>query len=193
MLAVCLSADDPRKILTTNRLNFSISKDALQGWIRTASQRVADIERLISRISLERANARDLIALKILFDLPKIIKALSGAPNQPIKELGAWKVWWAAVENQWLLCENPPLSIREGMIKSGVSKNWWDNHLSRNASDCKTSKPNGKKPVFPHLKSVLTRFSVIISKFPKQISTRFPTILSENRHWLMVSASLPLS
>jgi len=112
----------------TDRLNCVeyFKKDAFcRAEAELLLKRVADIERLISRISFERANARDLIALKNSFSVfPKIIKTLSGAPIQPIKEilcaLEGFEALQLKIEST--IVENPPLSIREGgMIKSGVS------------------------------------------------------------------------
>lgn len=112
----------------TDRLNCVeyFKKDAFcRAEAELLLKRIADIERLISRISFERANARDLIALKNSFSIfPKIIKALSGASVQPIKELlGALEGFDSLqLKIESTIVENPPLSIREGgMIKSGVS------------------------------------------------------------------------
>ncbi len=62
----------------TERLNCveTFKKDAfIRAEIELLLKRVADIERLIGRISFERANARDLVALKISFDtFPQIDK-----------------------------------------------------------------------------------------------------------------------
>ncbi|NLE01560.1 MAG: DNA mismatch repair protein MutS, partial [Fibrobacter sp.] len=88
-------------------------------------KRVADIERLISRITFERANARDLIALKNSFTVfPKIVKHLSGTNlsliDQCTSALYGFESLVSKIEST--IVENPPLSIREGgIIKAGVS------------------------------------------------------------------------
>ncbi|HEX3019076.1 MAG TPA: DNA mismatch repair protein MutS [Chitinispirillaceae bacterium] len=89
-------------------------------------KRIADIERLISRITFERANARDLVALKNSFSVfPQIIKALGSASVNRIRELLVALEGFDSLllKIESTIVDNPPLSIRDGgMIKSGVSE-----------------------------------------------------------------------
>lgn len=112
----------------TDRLNCveHFKKDAFsRGEIELQLKRISDIERLISRISFERANARDLVSLKNSFSVfPKIIKTLCTVSVEQIKQLlsrlEGFEPLVARIEST--IVDNPPLSIREGgMIKSGVS------------------------------------------------------------------------
>lgn len=88
-------------------------------------KRVADIERLIGRISFERANARDLISLKnSLENFPKIISSLSNVKLKYIQELVASLNGFEPLAQKIgeTIAENPPLSIRDGgIIKDGIS------------------------------------------------------------------------
>lgn len=114
--------------LITERLNCVeyFKKDAFsRGESELLLKRISDIERLIGRVSFERANARDLVSLKSsLMVFPKIIKALSSAPVQRINQLLAALQGFDDIvaKIEATIVENPPLSIREGgMIKSGIS------------------------------------------------------------------------
>jgi DNA mismatch repair protein MutS len=88
-------------------------------------RRIADIERLIGRITFERANGRDVLSLaRSLAVFPDIMKLLSTAPCAPLVDirnsLAGFEPVAGAVEAT--LVSNPPLSLREGgLIKSGVS------------------------------------------------------------------------
>jgi len=88
-------------------------------------KRVADIERLIGRVTFERANARDVVALKqSLTVFPKLVKILSASPLEPIAAIReSLKGFEALVEKiEATLLDNPPLSLRDGnLIKPGVS------------------------------------------------------------------------
>lgn len=89
-------------------------------------KKISDIERLISRVTFERANARDLISLKNSFLIfPKIIKTISSVPVDRIMQLVAQLNDFESIAEkiESTIVDNPPLSIREGgMIKSGVSE-----------------------------------------------------------------------
>jgi DNA mismatch repair protein MutS len=93
--------------------------------IQLLLKRISDIERLIGRITFERANARDLISLKqSLAVFPSIKKALSNSPALVIKNLVSLLDGFEPVVEMIgsNILENPPLSIREGgLIKPGVS------------------------------------------------------------------------
>jgi DNA mismatch repair protein MutS len=87
---------------------------------------MADIERLIGKVTLERANGRDLIALRRSLALfPRLFKTLSAATPPPlVREAAAaltgFEELVAAIGNA--LVDDPPLSIREGgLIRTGHS------------------------------------------------------------------------
>ncbi|NLP01735.1 MAG: DNA mismatch repair protein MutS [Fibrobacter sp.] len=112
----------------TERLNCVeyFKKDAfVRGELELLLKRVSDIERLISRITFERANARDLCALKnSLMIFPRIIKALSEADVPLLKQLVQSLEGFDPIASKIdaAIVDNPPLSIREGgMIKAGVN------------------------------------------------------------------------
>jgi DNA mismatch repair protein MutS len=87
---------------------------------------IADIERLIGRITYERANARDLNGLKdSLRAFPRLIKSLSSSELPLVREtIGALQGFDdLADEIERTIQDNPPLSVREGnLIKPGVSE-----------------------------------------------------------------------
>jgi DNA mismatch repair protein MutS len=87
---------------------------------------IADIERLIGRITFERANARDLVSLKeSLQTFPRIIKALDATTGSLVKKTGATLEGFEpeAKRIAETLVDSPPLSVREaGLIRPGISK-----------------------------------------------------------------------
>lgn len=96
-----------------------------RGEIALLLKGVADIERLIGRVTFERANARDLVALRFSLEaFPKIAKVLSTVKEPAVAALvGAVEGFEAvAARIAATLVDAPPLSIREGgMILLGVS------------------------------------------------------------------------
>jgi DNA mismatch repair protein MutS len=101
-------------------------KDAfVRSEVELLLKRVADVERIIGKVTFERANARDLTALRqSLETLPRIIKALAGAAVKPVADLagriGGFEELAALIGAT--IADNPPLSIREGgIIREGVS------------------------------------------------------------------------
>lgn len=88
-------------------------------------KRVADIERLIGRISFERANARDLVSLKNSLEVfPEITATLSKVKLKLVSELVLTLDGFDPLVEKIgkTLVDDPPLSIREGgIIKQGVS------------------------------------------------------------------------
>jgi DNA mismatch repair protein MutS len=98
----------------------------IRGEIGLHLKSVADIERLIGRISFERANARDLIALKDSIKIfPLIIKCLETTPCDMIKIIGNSLNDFESITDdiEKTIIDSPPLTIREGgIIKPGISK-----------------------------------------------------------------------
>ncbi len=88
-------------------------------------KKVTDIERIIGKITLERANARDLIALKQSIEtFPQIVKALSACSVGPIVGLRSALENFSDISDliASTLVDSPPLSLREGgLIRQGVS------------------------------------------------------------------------
>ena len=84
---------------------------------------IFDLERLNGRISLRRANARDLAALKnSLRRLPGIKDLLAGSPSELLSEiaLGLDPLEDAAELIEKAICDEPPISTKEGgMIREG--------------------------------------------------------------------------
>jgi len=120
----------PLKSITeiTERLNCVefFKKDTFtRGDVELHLKRVSDIERLIGKITFERANARDLLALQqSLETFPKIGKALQKAAPQRIRELAAALEGFDDLRSKIAatITDSPPLSLREGgIIRQGVS------------------------------------------------------------------------
>ena len=88
-------------------------------------RQIADIERLIGRITFERAGGRDVLSLSRSLEVfPKIVKLLSAAPCAQLVDLKNSLVDFGSLVETvaHTLVENPPLSCKEGgLIRSGVS------------------------------------------------------------------------
>ncbi|MBN1758514.1 MAG: DNA mismatch repair protein MutS [Chitinispirillaceae bacterium] len=88
-------------------------------------KRVADIERLIGKVTFERANARDLVSLKSSLEtFPQLIGKLSDVNTGKIREAcGALAGFEPVVEAiAATIVESPPLSLRDGgIIRQGIS------------------------------------------------------------------------
>ena len=114
--------------LITDRLNC-VETFKKETYVRTETElmlkRVADIERLIGRITFERANARDLIALKNSFNtFPLIARTLATVKNPIISAIVSNVCGFEQLASRidTIILDNPPLSIREGgIIKAGVN------------------------------------------------------------------------
>ena len=97
----------------------------LRAELRTALGAVYDLERLISRVSLGAANARDLIALKQSFSaLPGIKQLLSKCESRPVFDMVSG---WDGLEDVFeridkSIHDDPPYTLREGkLIKKGFN------------------------------------------------------------------------
>jgi DNA mismatch repair protein MutS len=98
----------------------------LRSDLRTALGTIYDLERLISRVSLGAANARDLLALKQSFSaLPQIRELLSKCNSRLIYDLTAG---WDDLQDLLKLIndaihDDPPYTLREGrLIKKGYNE-----------------------------------------------------------------------
>ena len=94
--------------------------------LRALFSGVYDLERLIARISLGTANARDLYALKTSFAcLPDIKAGLSGCGSVLLKKLASRIDALEEIRDKIdaAIVEDPPFTVREGgMIKRGYSE-----------------------------------------------------------------------
>ena len=94
--------------------------------IRKELEEIYDIERLNGRIALQRANARDLVALKTsVLRLPIIKKRLTGSTSELLSEI-ATKLDTLQDIGTWIdecIRENPPVSVKDGgIIREGYNK-----------------------------------------------------------------------
>ncbi|MBD3322121.1 MAG: DNA mismatch repair protein MutS, partial [Chitinivibrionales bacterium] len=118
-----------------------LKKDVfVRGELELLLKQIADIERLIGRITFERANARDLCGLKnSLFTFPRIIKSLSSGSSNVIAGISQRLEGFGELAGkiEKTIVDNPPLSIREGgLIRSGISPE---------LDEIKEASVNGKK------------------------------------------------
>jgi DNA mismatch repair protein MutS len=94
--------------------------------VRELLEGIHDLERLNGRISLGRANARDLIALKSsLHRLPDIKNRLSGSVSDLLVDISTRLDTLRDVAQiiDQAICEEPPASIKEGgLIRDGYDK-----------------------------------------------------------------------
>ncbi|MBN1502452.1 DNA mismatch repair protein MutS [Candidatus Woesearchaeota archaeon] len=101
------------------------NKSFTRGDLRDQLAKIADIERIISRINYGNANPRDLIALKNSLNLvPEIKKLLETANTSLLTKLSQVKELKNAVELiDKSITEEPPVTITEGnIIKRGFNK-----------------------------------------------------------------------
>jgi DNA mismatch repair protein MutS len=94
--------------------------------IRQGLEGIYDLERLNARISLGRANARDLVALNAsICRLPAIRKRLASATSSLLTEI-SMKLDTLQDVAQLIgkaICEDPPVSLKEGgLIKEGYNE-----------------------------------------------------------------------
>ncbi|MBN1833805.1 MAG: DNA mismatch repair protein MutS [Deltaproteobacteria bacterium] len=94
--------------------------------VRDLLEGIHDLERLNGRISLGRANARDLVALKAsLHRLPEFKKRLSKSTSGLLADISTRLDTLRDVSHviDQAICEEPPVSIREGgLIKEGYNQ-----------------------------------------------------------------------
>ncbi|MDD5672938.1 MAG: DNA mismatch repair protein MutS [Chitinivibrionales bacterium] len=96
-----------------------------RGELELLLKQVADIERLIGRITVERANGRDVAALKkSLMVFPALCKLADASTAALIKSIGETLTGFGDIVRQIeaTLVDVPPLSLRDGnLIRPGVS------------------------------------------------------------------------
>ncbi|GKZ13926.1 DNA mismatch repair protein MutS [Haladaptatus sp. T7] len=135
-----------RPLLERDRIEARL--DAVEEWTTTVQAReevhellrnVYDIERLISRVSRGRANARDLRSLKATLDVvPDIAEAMEGVESPKLRRLHENLDEMADVRDRIgrAIPEEPPIEITEG----GVIKSGYDDKLD----DLRETERSGK-------------------------------------------------
>jgi len=97
-----------------------------RGDLRDEMEQIGDLERLISRVSVGRTNARDLKQLELsLAQIPRVKTGLSGIDITLIKSINSRLKLLIEVQERIrkALVEDPPASIREGgMIADGFNE-----------------------------------------------------------------------
>ncbi|XGI84665.1 DNA mismatch repair protein MutS [Halorutilales archaeon Cl-col2-1] len=125
--------------------------DAVEEWTRLTLPReevrdllrdVYDIERLITRVSRGRANARDLLSLKQTLDVvPRVKNAMEGVESERLRELHDALDEMEMEEVRGLIGraidEDPPIEITEG----GIIKEGFDDELD----DLRRTEREGKE------------------------------------------------
>jgi len=108
-----------------NSVEILLADNRLRQDIRTFLDRIYDIERLCSRLSLERGNARDMNALKIsLVQLPDLKTLISSTPASLLQSIG--KDLDELVDLHDLIDsaiqDDPPVNLKDGnIIKKGFN------------------------------------------------------------------------
>ena len=97
----------------------------LRDGVREGLRNIHDIERIVSRVGLGSANARDLVSLRQSLDqLPKLREMLQEAECVPLRQLSS-RIDPAPKLRELLhraLADEPPITVREGgLIKDGIS------------------------------------------------------------------------
>ncbi len=113
-------------LLDINRIHERLDavrefKDAiiLRGDLREQLQGIHDLERLITRLTLSAANARDLAALKLsLFRIPELRTLLKSAHSALIKQLvdSCDELQDVAQLIDHAIVDEPPVTLREGKL-----------------------------------------------------------------------------
>jgi DNA mismatch repair protein MutS len=106
-----------------NAVQTLFEKHPIRDQLREELDQVGDMERLISRISVGRTNARDLKQMQLsLAQIPRIKSQFSGLDNPMMKEIGGRLKLLLEVQDRIsnALHEDPPAGIRDGgLFKDG--------------------------------------------------------------------------
>ena len=102
------------------------SDSTFRGVLRDKLSRVKDLERLVTKITYESANGRDLVSLASSLEIvPEIKKLLSGRKSTLLRELeaGMDPVSEAVESIREALVDEPPLSVTSGgMVREGYNQ-----------------------------------------------------------------------
>ncbi|MBW1804826.1 MAG: DNA mismatch repair protein MutS [Deltaproteobacteria bacterium] len=94
--------------------------------IREQLEGIYDLERLNGRISLGRANARDLVALKLsIYRLPAVKERLTGTTSELLEDIagGIDTLQDVAQTIERAISKDPPVSLKDGgLIKEGYNE-----------------------------------------------------------------------
>ncbi|MBN1626382.1 MAG: DNA mismatch repair protein MutS, partial [Deltaproteobacteria bacterium] len=94
--------------------------------IREELKGIYDLERLNGRVSLGRANARDLEALKLsVTRLPSVKERLAGSTSELLSDIGRRIDTLPDIAEiiEKAICDDPPVSLKEGgIIREGYNK-----------------------------------------------------------------------
>ena len=108
-----------------NAVEVLVKQSGLRNDVRDELHHMGDLERLISRISLGRCNARDMVQLKLsIQQLPKIKLHITGLQDPVYDSINARLRLLIEVQERiaTALVDEPPLGIRDGgMIRDGFS------------------------------------------------------------------------
>ena len=134
-----------RQDVVEELLNNTNLREALGEQLKT----IADLERIVSRIEVGSANARDLVALRnSLSVLPALQEMLQGCKSNLLHKLcsGLYLHEDLAYKLQEAIVDEPPFSVREGgMIRRGYNAELDELHLI--AQDNKTWMQNFEQKI----------------------------------------------
>ena len=172
-----------------------VQKGPLRASLREALQPVQDLERLLGRVGLQTANARDLASLGAsLAALPALSRCLEEGRSAELADIAAgWdSVEEVAAELKAAVVEDPPASIREGgMFRDGVDpeldrlrragregKSWLASYEARERERTGLPVKVGFNRVFGFYLELTKRFS---ERVPPEY-TRKQTLVSAERY-----------
>jgi DNA mismatch repair protein MutS len=109
-----------------NAVHAFMDRSLLRGQIRELFAQIPDIERLLSRLSVNLGNARDLVNLKLALQTILAARTLIDEIDDPFikqQRKAIAKDLRTIVSHMDMIADEPPITIREGrMIKVGVNK-----------------------------------------------------------------------
>ncbi len=163
--------------------------------LRETLEKIQDLERILGRVGVQTANARDLVALGAsLAALPQVREALDGACAPFVGEI---LTGWDSLEDlceelRASLLEDPPLTLRDGgLIRDGVDpeldrlrtasregKSWLESYASQERERTGLPVKIGSNRVFGFYLEIPKRFS---EKVPLEYA-RKQTLVSAERY-----------
>ncbi|MFW5959705.1 MAG: DNA mismatch repair protein MutS, partial [Chitinivibrionales bacterium] len=118
---------------------------------------IADLERITTRVSMKRANARDIKSIQqSLENFPEIIRILKDIPIERIQHIQDQLHGFEEIKKdiEKTIVDSPPLTVREGgFIKEGVSDELNElQYASRNGKEWIASLQEKEREHVPNLK-----------------------------------------